>query len=319
MRNTHEPNEEFIARLEAVVVAEARRRASSAPRASWAAWLMQSPLRTAAVAALLVVGSMAIGGGIVAAAYESQASEQRDALLGAYTQKAVLANQSLALAREGLSNTQQRVSVGIEGQEALIRAQLKVKEAETQVRLIDLQLQEIRTTGREPVRTVSAPLASGHDFVSDGWRIEMTLPQDAITAARYDLDSAQKRFSVGVGNESDVQAARTRILELEAAVAGVQKKLEIRQRFLNHDVDAALADLLMLENDARQRQQALAPRIDLARVTLDGLQKKVAIGAIPQADVAQAEIALMELELEMKKMNLDLATIQLQIKQYKAK
>src|SRR5262249_51832676 len=157
------------------------------------------------------------------------------------------------------------------------------------------------------------------DFVADGWRIEMSLPQDAITAARYDLDSAQKRASVGVGSDADVQAARTRILELQADIAGAQKKLEIRQQFLNHEVDAALADLLMLENDARQRQQALAPRIDLARATLSGIQKKAAIGAMPQADVAQAEISLMELELELKKMNLDLATIQLQIKQYKGK
>lgn len=319
MRNNHEPNDEFITRLEGVVIAENRRRAALSPRASWVGWLVQSPLRAAAVALTLAVASMAIGGGIVAAAYESQANEQRDSLLAVYVGKDAIAKQHLVIARDALSTAQQRVSIGIEGQDAVIDAQFKVREAEAQIKAIDLQIQEVRATGREPVRTASAPLVSGRDFVAEGWRIDMGVPQQALEAARYALSAAQQRFSIGIANGTDVQAARARVLELEAAIVGCQKKLEIRQRFVSHDVDAALADLLMLENDARQRQQVLAPRIELARMTVSDLQTKVSVGAAGQPDLAQAQVELQELQLEATKANLDLAVVQRQIQQYRIK
>ncbi len=319
MPSNHEPNDEFIARLEGVVVAEARRRAEAPYRAPWAVWLLQSPLRTATVAVVLTVGSMAIGGGLVAAAYESQTGEQRDSLLASYSQKASIAQQRLSLARTALANAQQRVSIGVEGQDSVIDAEFKVWEAETQIRAVNLQIEEIRATGREPLRTVSAPLVSGRDFVTEGWRIEMTTPQQALEGAQYALASAQKRASVGLGSDTDIEAARSRVVELQATITGIQKRLEIRQRFVKHEVDAALADLLMLENDARQRLLVLQPRIEFARVTVNNIQKKVAVGMAQQLDVAQAQVTLQELQLEATKANVDLAVVQRQIQQYRAK
>ena len=71
----HEPNDEFVKRLEWQVGLETRRRnrLADAPKQSWwrSAW---------ALAASMLI-SMAVGGAAVAAAYEAQASGRRDQIV----------------------------------------------------------------------------------------------------------------------------------------------------------------------------------------------------------------------------------------------
>ena len=73
--------------------------------------------RGAGIAAVAMV-SMAVGGGVVATAYEARLNEQRDILLDTFEQRAIVAKQRLALAMQQLRDVQGRVSVGIEPPEA---------------------------------------------------------------------------------------------------------------------------------------------------------------------------------------------------------
>ena len=107
--------------------------------------------------AAIVIVSMAMGGGVVAAAYQARLSEQRDLLLGTVEQRAAIAKQQLALATEQLQNMRQRVSVGTEPQESVADAQFKVSEAEAELKSIELDIAEIRATGRAPLSALSAP------------------------------------------------------------------------------------------------------------------------------------------------------------------
>src|SRR5687767_7387851 len=180
MSNQNEPREAFVNQLELRVRSEFdRRRAAPAPY-----WLPQSKLRFALAAVALVVVSMAIGGAVVATAYEAERGEQRNMLVETFEQRLDLAKRRLALATQQLREEEQRVEIGIGDRARAGEARLKVTEAEAEVKLVEIDLTEIHATGREPMTTVSAPLVEGRDLVSERWRVEVTIPRAALDLAK---------------------------------------------------------------------------------------------------------------------------------------
>jgi outer membrane protein TolC len=261
---------------------------------------------------------MAVGAGVVAAAYEAQGAERRESLTAAFQRRAELAETRLKVATGQLAAVQQRFEVGTASNEALLEARVKVAEADVQVRLAQLQLEEIRVTGQEPLEQVSAPLASGRDFVSQRLKLEMTLPEKAIELERARLREAQRRFEVGVADATDINASRARLLELEASLAALQKKIEIRQQFLADKLDATETELRVLESEAAARHAALQPQIDLARKEVERVKAKVEVGIEHQVAATQALLRLLELESELAKASLDLAVVRKRIEERKA-
>ncbi len=275
------------------------------------------PIQAALAVAALVIVSMGIGGAVVAAAYQAQSNERRDLLASTYQRRAELARQRLSLAQQELKTAEGRLSLGIEGQEAVLEGQFKVAEAEAQLGSIELQIAEVRMTGREPLGEVSSRLVSGRDFVSERWRIEMSVPAAALRFERARLASAQRHVAVGAADRIDVDVSQTRIIEIEAAIEAFQRKIDIRQRFLRREMDAALADLRVLEGEAEQRRTTLAPRLDLARKQLKNIAARVEIGAATSVELAEAQLRLKELELDLSKADVDLAVIRRQIEQHR--
>jgi outer membrane protein TolC len=310
MSTPHEPRETFVGELEGLLRGELQRRrlAASAP-----GWLPRSRAGLAMAAAALVVCSMAIGGGVVAAAYEAQRSEQRDMLVATLEQRAALAKRRLDLAHAQLREVQARIAVGLEHPPAAGEARLKVTEAEAEVRIVELDLAEVRATGREPLKTVSAPLVSGRDLVSDRWRVEATVPAAALEIARQHADATKVRYDVGLANSVDVETAGARQFELEAVVQLAQRKIAIRQSFLGGALTAAVADLRMIEAETEQRRASLLGRIEFSRRHLQDIKVRVEIGTAAALEVAEAEVRLQELQLALTKADYDLALIRQQL------
>ena len=104
-------------------------------------------------------------------------------------------------------------------------ARFKVTEAETEMRLVELDLAEVHASGREPGKTVSAPLVSGRDFVGrERWQVEATVPAAALEVAKRNVDVARTRFNVGLANNNDVEVAGSRLIELEGAIQLAQRR-----------------------------------------------------------------------------------------------
>jgi outer membrane protein TolC len=315
MRNTPEPRQEFIDRLAASISTEVRRRNRLATPPPWTTWLLGSPIKAAIAGAVLVLASMTIGGIVVAAAYQAQTNEQRSALKAQYAARVALAQQRVAILAEQLQNVQRQASVGTEGPEALLDARFKVTEAEAQLRSLVLEQAEVEAAGREPLNAVSSPLVSGRDFVTERWKTELLVPVAALDLEKARLQSLDRRFAVGAANKLDVETSRARIVELEASLAAIQKRLSIRERFVSKSIDAALADLYVLEAEATQRLQTVRPRLDLAQKVFVDLKTKVDTGTATMLDLSQAQLRLKELELEITKAEVDLGVIHRQIDQ----
>src|SRR5687767_2513729 len=110
MRDRHEPNEEFVEKLEWQIGREVRQRNRAAQSPRWTTW---SPAKAFAAVAGLMVISMVIGGAVVAAAYQAQSNERRDQLVTNFEQRADLARKRLAMATEQMQTAEQRHSMGL--------------------------------------------------------------------------------------------------------------------------------------------------------------------------------------------------------------
>jgi hypothetical protein len=310
MSGPHEPREEFVNQLELQLRADLRRRQLAAGARSW---MPRSIAATALAAAAVAIVSMALGGGIVAASYEARLTEQRDLLLTTFEQRALLAKQQLALASQQLKTLQERVAIGIEPQESVHGLQFKVNEAEAELKTIELDIAEIKATGREPMQTMSAPQVGSRDFVTERWRVEMGVPASALTLEKSRMQALRKRVDVGLAAPMDVDTAQTRVIELESAVEVIQRKIAIRQSFLKGELPAAVADMRGLEVETDLRRTTLARRIELARRQVKDLQTKIEAGTVNPLALAESKLQLQQLELDMTKAEYELALIRKQL------
>jgi hypothetical protein len=310
MSGAHDPREEFVSQLELQLRADLRRR-DLAPATP--AWMPQSRLAVAFAIAAVVIVSMAMGGGVVASAYQARLSEQRDLLLGTVEQRAAIAKQQLALATEQLQNLRERVSIGTERQESVADAQFKVTEAEAELKSIELDIAEIRATGRAPLSALSAPPISGRDFVTERLRVQMAVPAAARERGKVRAQALQSSFDVGMASAIEVEAARTMLIEFESAVEMFQRKIGIRQTFLKGGIPAAVADLRAFEAEADLRQTVLARRIESAQRQVSDLKARLEIGTANPLNIAKAEMELQRLRAEEAKAGYDLLLIRSQL------
>ena len=318
MRDKHVPDLEFVERLESQIMSEVRRRNRYVDMPRWLRWIALSPLKAAVAAALLILVSMGVGGIVVAAAYQAQSNEERQAIKARVAQRVVLAQQRVSLAADALKLAERQTSVGIEPQDTLLDARFKLAEAQAQLESVQLEAAEVDASGRDAVTAVSAPVVGGRDFVSQRWKIEMQIPMAALDAEKSRLQTLQRRVAVGAASNLDAEMSRARVVELELALQTMQKKIAVRERFLKKEIDGGLADLYVLEAEAVQRLQTIAPRLALAQKVLKDVQSRVEIGTAAMLDVSQAQVKLKELELDMSKAEVDLAVIRRQIDQRRA-
>ena len=312
MQDRHEPSDRFIERLGQDIGAEVRRRKLQPPPAPW--W-QAAGLRTAAAAAALVVVSMAVGGAVVAATYQNENREQRSMLASVYERKLELEKLRLDAAKQQLQLVEKRVAVGTVDRNTGLEARQGVVEAEGQLRIAMLNLEEVRITGREPRNEVSSPPTPQRDFVNDRLQVSMSIAKGALDLEKMRLQAAERRVNVGLEQPSAADALRARIVELESAIEALQGKVEARQMFVANKYDTALADLRVAEIEAQQRQRAVRPQLDLAKRDLARVDSLVSKGLASPADVAQVRVRLLEAELELSKAQVELSIVREQIAQ----
>ena len=312
MLNQHEPNNEFVKRLEWQIGREVRVRNRSFRTTGWA---LQSRMRAVLGLVGLMALSMGIGAAVVAGAYRAQDRERRAPLISEFQQRVQLARQHLAAINEQLQRKEKDVSLGVAKPEEMLEARVNDAEAQAQLRLAELNLEEVSITGHEPLRSISSPLISGRDFVGEGLRIQMSVPQAALELEQFRLRETQKRVNLGMSPPIELGASRTQIVEIEAAIESFQKKLEIRQLFLSRKVDSPEAELRVLEAEAEQRQQTLTPKVKLAREELEAVKRRVQAGIEQHVSMAEAALRLQKLETDLAKAELDLALARRQLEQ----
>lgn len=312
MLNQHEPDNEFVKSLEWRIDRELRLRNRSFQATGW---FLRSRVRAVLGLVGLMALSMGIGAAVVAGAYQAQNKERRAPLISEFQQRAELARQHLASNTEQLQRKERDVSLGVAKPEEVLEARVSVAEAQAQLRLAELHLEEVRITGHDPLSNLSSPLVSGRDFVGEGLRIEMSVPQAALELEQIRLRDTKKSVEVGVVSPIEIGVSRSRIVEVEASIESFRKKMEIRQSFLDRRIDGPEVELRVLEVEAEQRRKMLIPKVELAREELEGTRIRVQAGLEQPVHIAEAELRLQKLETDVAKVALDLALVRRQLEQ----
>jgi hypothetical protein len=306
MQAKHEPSDDFVARLESRVTAEVRRR-SQVP--SGFRWLPASPVRRAAALAAIVLVSMAAGGAAVDAAYRAQNNERRDLLVSLYQQRLEIAKQGLTLAEAEFDRVRRREAAGAATRIQVMDSRLARAQALSAVRVAELQLEEVRLSGAEPVFTLSAPRVGGRDFVTARLTTEMDAARETLLAADAVLQDASRRVEIGIALPVDREVARARVLEAMSAAQLIERKLSLRSTFLSGRHDATQTDLLGFEAEATERLESLRPRIDLARREVVLVESRIKKGLSEAVELAQVRLKVMTMESELARAELELALI----------
>jgi len=310
MPHKHEPRDEFVDQLEWQIGREVRHRNRLRGAGGWS---LGPRWKTAIAVAALVIVSMSAGAGAVMAAYQAQSNERRDLLIASYQKRAELAQQRQAIAEEQLRDVDRKVAVGMAATIDKADAYKKMNEARTEVATIQLDLEEIRITGREPVNELSSPLVGGRDFVSE--RLQIVLERLELLGEMEDRQRSelQKRVAVGTADPMDLTAARSHLLESKAGRENLRKKLELRKRFLKGEIDAVETVLRAQESEGEQRRQLAVAQIDLAQKEMENATVRVNVGTAPAIDLAKAKLRLQELQTDLAKAELDLALVRRQL------
>lgn len=309
--NRHEPDAAFAARLEATLVSELRRREREAPT-WWSSWM---PVHSVAALALIVIASMAIGGGAVAAAYEVEDRQVKNELLEMYQRRLDLATQRRQLAETKFKETETRSDMGLVSEDAEWEAAAALAEAAAAESKLSVDIDEVRATGREPRHELSAPKVGSRDFVRERLAAERTAAEAALQLKERLARKAQARADVGV---IDPAAATAAGLEVEAAVAvleAVDRRIVIRTEFIAGRQTAVVANLRAMEVDAEQMVKGLRPRVAQARKDVERLEQRAKVGVVAAVDVAEARVKQLELETELSKAELDLALVQRRLRE----
>jgi outer membrane protein TolC len=262
---------------------------------------------------------MAIGGAVVAASYEAQTNERRQLLASNYERRIDLAQAKLALAKAALVEVQRRYEIGVAPSDTTMEATLQVRQAETELNIARLQLEEVQITGQDPLDTITAPLVKGRDFVLQRLEASLQVPMASLEVEKARLQRAQRRVDVGLAEEPEIMAARARIVELEMALQTLQRQIDVRRRFIKGEYNAALADLQLMLAQTEQKRAALTSQLDLAKRDASRVKTLYEKGLVTQIEVAKAQLRVLELTTELSRVDVELSLIQEQIKQRRGK
>lgn len=316
--NIHEPRPEFVERLRTEVARRVDAR-QGIPGAWPSPWLWRPRWVMVASLFAIVLVSMTIGGAVVAAAYQSQTNERRQLLAASYELRVGLASKKLEVAKTELEDAQRRVDVGVMVPADAAEARVKVREAEAQLASAMLNLEEVRITGQDPLDSITAPLVKGRDFVLQRLEQSLQAPMGVLESEKIRLAAAQRRFEIGLAQETELLVVRGRIREIEGAITALQQKIDLRRRFVKGEFDAAVADLQLLLTQTEQKRQALVSQIELANREASRVKVLFDKGLVNKVEIATAQLRVMELQTEMSRLDIELQLIQQQLKQRRGK
>jgi len=298
MLDRHEPDKQFSDNLEWQIGSEARRHNRSVTSTH--------PLWRLARVATVVVLSMTLGAAAMGASYQIEESWRKQLLIASLEVRTNLAAQRVALVAEEYQRIETQFEVGTISEEALSMARLQLADAESQARMLELELEEIRISGREPLGEVSSPLVGGRDFVSERIRAHLDGAARQLEVAALELQRMQERYEMGVVDRVGLTSVEAAVRQYEGQVETQQDRLRIREAFLAGEFTAMEAELRALETEAEERSDSMRQQMQLAELEREYFEQEVAVGNVDALTLRQVEFRFAELNAEVRLVELEL-------------
>jgi len=292
MLNRHEPDKQFVENLEWQIGAEVRRRNRNvaSPRPLW---------RLARVAAMVVI-SMVVGAAAMAASYQIEENWRKELLVSKLEARANLTEQRLAMMAEEFARVQQQFEVGAVGRDALIQAEMMLHSMRIGAESLQLDLEEVMASGREPSNELSAPLVGGRDFVSERINLEIEQLNNQLNLASEELEDVESRVAAGVESRGTLLSMEVSVREIHAHRTQLEEKLMTRRDILAGEITPVEAELVALRDDAARRADTLRMYLGVAGEEFEEVRRRVAAGVEEEMSLRQAELQLSEMQAQIQ-------------------
>jgi len=302
MQSKHEPDPRFTEKLEWQLGTELRRQHRA--RAA-----RTSPRRMLGLGALVMI-SVVFGAGAMAASQQMEESWRRELLEASLDVRFDLALRRLDMQLEELDRVRERVEQGLVEERELTYFELQIAQAETDAKILELEREEIRLSGRQPLGKVSSPLVNGQDFVSERIHARMAVQQRYLDVIQSELDRTIERFQLGLIEEMDVEGRELEVREAELGLIVLQQELKIRQEFVDSEISAVEAELRVLQAESERKSQLLNQQMELVLLQMERVQARIDAGLVSPMAAAQAELHIAELEAELMLAQIELEVLQ---------
>jgi outer membrane protein TolC len=258
----------------------------------------------------LVVVAAVVAGGIGGIASERvQDARERDRLIESIQSELELAQLRLNLARTDYEDTRRRFEVGMTDRESLEAAERRLREMQTAIAKLQLDIAEIRATAAAPRNELDAPLVGQRDFVRERVALELENAQRALVAAERAVEDGRRRVEIGTASRGALLRAETELAQARAEMQRLRMQLDIRQRALRGEIKAEeIARTVRLATFTLQLERAQR-EIEIARARLVEVRRLVEVGTAAPLDAKRAEVELLEREMELKRLRQELETL----------
>ncbi len=309
MHNKHEPDPTFVENLEWQLGSELRRgnRAGTA----------RSPSFRVMKIAALMLGSVVLGAAAMGASQQLGETWRRELLEARLEVQLQLAQQRVEMQLEALGLTREQVEQGIVTDRDLMYFEFQIAQAKTDAKIMELELEEIRQSGRESLGELSSPLVNGRDFVSERIQARIELARHHLDLVQRERQRIQDRANVGVVSENEVSAQNLVAMEAEKQLETLAEQLELRRSYLDSEITAVEAELRLLELEAQSRVVLLDEKREYFQREVDHFQDAIRLGTMSpmvatqlttrvaeveaQLQLAQAELEIVQRELERRR------------------
>jgi hypothetical protein len=309
MHNEHEPDPKFVESLEWQLGRELRRsqRAGAAPRPA---------IRVLKIAGLML-GSVALGAAAMGASQQLGESWRRELLEARLEVQLELARQRVQTQLEALGLTREQVEQGIQNDRELMYFEFQIAQAEIDANIMELELEELQQSGREPLGELSSPLVNGRDFVSEKIEARMQLAHHHLDLVRGEQRRTRDLADAGTVSENEVRAQNLVAMEAEQQLQTLAQQLELRRAYLDSEISAVEAELQLLELEAQSQVFLLAEKREYFQREADQFQDAIRVGTMSpvvatqltartaevegQLRLAQAELEIVRRELERRR------------------
>jgi outer membrane protein TolC len=302
MHEKHEPDPSFVERLEWQLSGELRRKGRTG--------VFPRPALRFLKTGGLMVGCVVLGAAAMGASQQLSDSWRRELLETRLEVQLELAQQRVEMQREPLRLAREQVEQGVRSDKELQYLELQIAEAQANARIVELELEELRRSGREPLGKLSSPLVDGRDFVSEKIEVRMEVARYHLDLVRRELEQARQRAAAGLVSEVEVQARNLAAQEAESQVRSLDQQLELRRAYLDGEITAVEAELKLLELEAQNRVVVLNQQRDHFQREMERVQAAIDSGAMNPVSAAQMRGHLAEVEGQLRLAQAELEIVQ---------
>jgi outer membrane protein TolC len=230
-----------------------------------------------------------------------------------------LARQRVEVQLEALGLTREQVEEGIRSDRDLMYFELQIAEAEADARVMELKLEEVRRSGREPLGELSSPLVDGRDFVSERIHVRMEVARHHLDVVRRDEELARQQAEVGVVSEDEVRARNLVAMQAELQLESLAQQLEIRRAYLDSEITAVEAELKVLEVETQNQVVLLDHEREHFQREVQRFQAAIDTGSMHPATAAQLRARVAEVEGQLRLAKAELEIVQRELERRSVK